>query len=498
MQDLLKTTALPSRIVLFMTQGLAADVPGHDKALACLLPLGTASFAERVMDSCALAGVRQIDVVVSEHPEALRSILQDGLPWGIRLNWHHAKESAIPYTVLRGMGLSAHENVVIGHAHQWVDSTIVHGLMQTSGVAVHVSNDVVWTGWFSAAGTVVSELGPHEDYSSMEARVRSMQGARCLIASPTAFAKNLCGADLLAAQHNALNGLQESSIPASWLRMPWGAASPDAVIHADAEIQGPVLIGARCVVEAGAELGPSTVLANDVFVAGGARVRHSVVMANTYVGGQIALENVLAQGNSVHSLKWSVRTDLSAADAMMAPLRIQSRRTTPWFSRVLACVMALMVSPLWLACFLVQRIHGARAPWRSVRAVKSNARGAHRLIHLTVRQPHSQRPLDRWVAHFGALLDIVQGRRAWFGLRPRIESEWYALGRDWQDLFSRTAIGLLHAPAWSENGESTECETYAAADAYMAVQSSAFGRAKILYAYAWRNRVAGSRLSRAG
>jgi hypothetical protein len=475
-------------VVLFMTQERPADVPGEDQLLACLLPMGTASFAERVMDSCALAGVRQVDVVVSEYPEALRQVLQDGAPWGIRIHWHHAKDSASPYKVLRGMALDPAQRLVIGHAHQWVASRIVHELVQANGVALHMAGEVAWTGWFSAGASAVSALSPHQDYESLTQRVRSMHASRCVIVAQTEHAQNLNGPDLLAAQQHALDGTQEAAVPASWLRMPWGAASPDAVIHADAEIHGPVLIGPACVVEAGALLGPGTVLAHEVYVARGARVRHSLVMANTYVGGQITLENALAQGNSIQSLKWSVRTVLSPADAMMAPLRNNASSTTPWMSRAVALLAVLALSLLLLPALLSQWITTGRRLWRKVDVVQSRVHGQNRLNSLPVRLAHSGRTLDRWVAHFGALLDIVQGRRNWFGLRPRQEPEWYALGRDWQELFSRTAIGLFHAPAWQEVGGHLDSEAYAAADAFMAVQSTMTGRVKILYSHAWRSR----------
>jgi hypothetical protein len=123
-----------------------------------------------------------------------------------------------------------------------------------------------------------------------------------------------------------------------------------------------------------------------------------------------------------------------------------------------------------------------------VQVVQSRIAGQDRLVHQTVRQAHSRAAPDRWVAHYGALLDIVQGRRNWFGLRPRPESEWYALGRDWQELFSRTAIGLFHAPAWSEARDHRDSEAYAAADAFMAVQSNMAGRVRILYTHTWRRR----------
>jgi hypothetical protein len=471
-----------------MTHERPVDVPGDDQLLACMLPLGTAAFAERVMDSLALAGVRQLDVVLSDHPEALRAILQDGSPWGIVINWHHAKESAAPYTVLRGMGLAPEDQVVIGHAHQWVSSRIVRELMQCTGVAMHVASDLLWTGWFSAPARSLSSLGQHADFAALAQHARSMQGTRCVIASPIDFAQVLCAADLLASQQHALDGRLEAAIPASWLRMPWGAASADAVIHADALILGPVLVGPGCVVEARAELGPSVVLAHDVFVAGGASVRQSLVMANTYVGGQVALENSLAQGNSIQNLKWDVRSVLSPQDAMMVPLRARASPDTPWTSQLLAALVALALLPLLLVSLLMQKMLTGNALWRRVQVVQARIPGQDQLQHQIVRQPRSDQAPDRWVAHYGALLDIVQGRRNWFGLRPRQESEWYALGRDWQELFSRTAIGLFHAPAWTEGGDNPDGEAYAVADAFMAVQATLSGRVKILYTHTWRSR----------
>ncbi len=488
MQDLTPSSPRTARVVLFMTHERPVDVPADEQQLACLQPLGAASFAERVMDSCALAGVRQLDVVVSEHPEALRHILQDGAPWGIQINWHHSKDSASPYKVLRGMALEPDQRVVIGHAHQWVASRIVRELVQAHGVALHMGSALDWTGWFSADAAAVAALGPHQDYASLATRVLSMQASRCVIVAPAEHAQNLSAADLLAAQQHALDGSQEAAIPASWLRMPWGAASPDAVIHADARIHGPVLIGPACVVEAGAELGPGTVLAQEVYVASGAHVRHSLVMANTYVGGQITLENALAQGHSIQSLKWSVRTVLSADDAMMAPLRSSASSSTPWISRAMAVLAALALAPLMLPLLVLQWISAGHVLWRTVEVVQSRVRGQDQLRCVPVRLAHSAHAADRWVGHYGALLDIVQGRRNWFGLRPRQEPEWYALGRDWQELFSRTAIGLFHAPAWNETGGNLDSEADAAADAFMAVQSTMAGRVRILYTHARRGR----------
>ena len=160
--------------------------------------------------------------------------------------------------------------------------------------------------------------------------------------------------------------------------------------------------------------------------------------------------------------------------------------------------LQLLVEPRWLAiarghlglaerdgpasnALLLQWATTGHRLWRSVQAVRSRVLGQAGLACVSVRVPHSSRSADRWLALYGALLDIVQGRRSWFGLRPRQEPEWYALGRDWQELFGRTTIGLFHAPAWTERSANLDHEAYAAADAFMAVQPSLGARVRILY-----------------
>ena len=464
------------RVVLFATSEHHADIPSDGNVLACLLQLGTACIIERVLDSCALAGVREVDLVVSEQPEELRKVLRDGGPWGIRLHWQHAKDSASPYKVLRGIGLHATDRVVVGHANQWVASRVIRELLGNPGVALHLGNDLLWTGWFSAEVDQVFEFSPSQDYAALAEWVQTVEPCRCVIASDVEYAQVHNAAELLKAQKHALDGLQESAIPASWRRFSWGAASPDAVIHAKTMIDGPVLIGPGCVVESDVELGPGTVLCRDVFVAHGAKVRNALVMSNTYVAGQVTLENAVAQGSSIQSLKWSVRTVVSAGDALVTPLHSQHATRTPALSRSLAALCAVFLLPALVPCVLVQRLGGGVWLWKPESVVKARLELENSVERVTVRLACGNRTVDRAVAQYGALLDIVQGRRNWFGLRPRRESEWYALGRDWQKLFSRTAIGFFHATAWTENNESLNHEAYAAADAFMAVQSTVSAR----------------------
>jgi hypothetical protein len=98
----------------------------------------------------------------------------------------------------------------------------------------------------------------------------------------------------------------------------------------------------------------------------------------------------------------------------------------------------------------------------------------------SLRCPNStERGASHFLAHYGALLDIAAGHRSWFGARPRSQSEWYALSRDWQLLLANTPVGCLHAPAW-DRGEAESREARAAADVFYAVSQSLSLRLRIL------------------
>lgn len=472
------------RVVIFMTAQRASDIPCGDNSLACLLPLGTATFAERVMDSCSQAGLHEIDLVLSEHPECLRERLGDGSQWGLKLNWHLAKETATPYAVLRGMSLATGQRLLIGHGHRWLSERVLQALAQQGSVAMHAEQQAGWTGWLSVDSlTIIQSLAPYADYEALSKVALAMQPQQCLMALQREFAQTDSAADLLHAQQIALQDTSGHAVPASWRRMPWGAMSPQAIVHPQALLIGPVLVGAGCVVGRTALLGPDTVLSRDVLVAEGAVVRDALVLPNTYVGGGITLEHAVAQCNSVQNLKWSVRTNLSHADAMLTPLVPASKTGSSWSGRLLATVCAVTLLPLFAVLATLQAVRGRPWGWSSMQAVTRRDEDSGLLHFHRVRQHRPNADSAEWMlGGYGALLDVVQNRRNWFGVRPRETSQWYALGRDWQQLFSRARPGFFHAPAWNDRPGASDHETLAAADAYFAVSNNVRERLRILLA----------------
>jgi NDP-sugar pyrophosphorylase family protein len=468
-------------VVLFMTAPGAADVPGGADSLACLLPFGTATFAERLMNGCAQAGLREIDLVVSENPERLRERLGDGSQWGLRLAWHLAKETATPYTVLQSLGLAPGQRVLIGHGHRWVAQGILHALVQEDRVAIAVAHDVRWTGWLSMDAASLHALAPHADFEALAGFAMAGDARHRLIAQPCEFAPADSARELLQAQRLVLQDIAGDAVPASWRRMPWGAMSPDAIVHPQARLAGPVLVGAGCTVGRDARIGPNAVLSQDVLVADGAVVRDALVLPNTYVGGSVTLEHAVAQGNAVQNLKWSVRVTLPQEDAMLTPLVSAADVRASWWGRLVALWLALLAAPLFALLVALQALRGRPLRWQSLLAVTRRAEGSGQLHTCRVRQARPDGGRAGWLLGcYGALLDVVQGRRNWFGIRPRNASQWYALGRDWQILFGRTAMGFFHAPAWVDGAGAPDSESLAAADAYFAVRAGPRERLRIL------------------
>lgn len=475
------TVSTPAiRTVIFLTQPCAADIPVPVGMPASTLAFGPASFAERVMDACAQAGLRELDLVVSEAPESLRQLLGRGERWGLSLRWHLTKDSLTPYGVLRNIGLEHEPRVLIGHAHCWVSDRVLRSLIEADRVAVCVDKAVQWAGWVSLRPLFLNAVSPHADEAALAQVAMSLHARDCVMVHRREFALAGSAAQLLRAQELALRDTTGHHIPATWIRRPWGAMSPDAVVHSRARIQGPVLIGPRVMVAADAQVGPRTVLSRDVLVANGAVVRDALVLPDTYVGGGLTLEQAIASGNLVQHLKWSVRVKLARADALLLPLRQWPGKSVGWGARGLAAGLALLASPLAGILWLTLWLGGHSGGWYHVDCVVGRDAENGTLRKRSLRLPRDGRGAQSWLGWFGGLLDVVQGTRTWFGVRPRDTAQWYALGRHWQELFSQSSVGLLHAPAWNEGRDGPDEEALAVADAFYAASAGLTERMRIV------------------
>lgn len=481
------------RAVLFLTALSDSSIPDADHPLASLLPWGHASFIEHVIQACAEAGLRDIELVSSEHPELLRSLLGDGARWGLRFRWHLVRDGATPYGFLRdGLALDANGakpmRWLVGHGHQWLQAKVITSLMQSDGVAMLLDQEPMWTGWCSLDASEAAALPLHADAPVLSEWMLRRAARQGRLVQPEQHAEPGTATHLLAQQMRMLSEAGMAGAPATWLRKPWGLMSPDAHVHPQAIIKGPALVGPGCVVNRAATVGPNAVLCQDVMLASGAVVRGSLVLANTYVSGELQLEHAVAQGASVQHTAWDVRNTLPTHDALLLPLQTAPARrgmsvARSAASRVFAVGLGAVLLPLWPLLALGAYVSGQPAAWRRMPAVLGFD-DSQQLRTIELRSA----PADvGWCAlaigFLGALLDVAQGRRRWFGVRPRSPSQWYALRRDWQRLFSGLPVGVFHAPAWADDAAHEDSEMWAVADAYFAVAGGWRERLRILLGF---------------
>ena len=477
------------RTVLFATSTATQEIPVSSDFPSALLPFGCSTFIERALDQLAEVGVRQVDLVVSARPEALRRLLGQGERWGIQLRWHLAKDAATPYGVLRSMGLEPTDRVLLGHADRWIAADALAVMVQQTQVLAHTDPEagVKWTGWGFATPEVLATLSSHIDEAALgECLCRHTTHLQMLEAIQFVEVRN--AVELLKAQQLALTEAFLQTVPASWLRTTWGAYSPDAVLEAGAVIEGPVLIGAGCFVAAGAQVGPGTVLTCNVVVSAESVVRNSLVLPQTFIGHGLELDETLVNAQSVQHLRLGVRTVLKSSEGLLLDLQHKNPISTSWLARTTALIACLVSLP-WLALdLLIRRVRGLPLRWvkRLVVVGRDVDSTNVRLQSLRCAQPSagSERHL---LSNYGAWMDVVAGHRSWFGARPRSLSEWYAIGRDWQLLLVNTPVGCLHAPAWSDGlGESQDAQ--AAADVFFAVSQGVAERMRILAVYIFRRK----------
>ncbi|MDH4390583.1 MAG: hypothetical protein QE285_04045 [Aquabacterium sp.] len=461
------------RTVVFLTAPNDDSIPHAAASMACLQPLAWSSFAERVMQSCALADIQDIDVVACDHPELLRLALGNGQRWGLRLRWHLVKDGHAPYGVLRQLSLGA-SRVLVGHAHCWLDPAALGDLLREDCAAVVLEPDRRWTGWASMPAADAAAISPHADADTLAHCMTQSAPGRCMAIQTSQFLTTGTAQDLLESQRVCLAPDAIRAAPATWLHKPWGLQSSDARVSPDAVITGPAVIGPGCVVGA-AVVGAHTVLHRDVVVAGGASVEYSLVMAGTYVGADVSVLHSVARGSVVNHVGWGVHHELPVADAVLTPLTRPEGVIKPLVTfggRLLAGVVLAAGLPALLALQLASRLKGSPSPWLRIDAVRGwNADGSLHLMPVRMNRRDSGRT-HTLLSSFGAVLDVLQGRRAWFGVRPRQPGDWYALNRDWQRLLARQPIGFFHARAWHDDGLPSSVEAQAVADAFFAASGT--------------------------
>jgi N-acetylglucosaminyldiphosphoundecaprenol N-acetyl-beta-D-mannosaminyltransferase len=448
------------RAVILATRAADGRLPLPPAWPAALLPLGHQSILEHLLGRLSQAGVRDVDLVAGEHLPDLRELLGDGERWGIRLQWRLPAPEGHVDDCIAAAARQTGDRLLVGLGHVLPDENLLGRLVTANLRCLDLAAD-------PAHAPAWSSLSPGSLLLPAAARPAEPvvecvdDGALVSVASAEEWRL---------AQARWISGEPVAIAPASWIRKPWGAVSPTARVHPSARMQGPVLIGPGCIVEAGAEIGPLSVLTRDVVVSAGTQVRGSTVLPSTYVGPGLTLDRCVANGSQIYHGLHDVSTRLARRDAALLPLHQPTGPATRLATLLGRAVALLLWVGLWPALGTVAAWRWGRSgvlPWRriSVLCPQQGADLATPQWSGMVLPRNPQRTTDRLWATVAGLADVARGRRVWFGARPRTVGQWHALPRVWQQSLAHLPVGLVYTPAWAGSAH-LQAEAQAVADVY--------------------------------
>lgn len=433
-----------------------------------LMPYGAQTISEHMIESLANAGVTHIDLVVSDRPEAIRSILGNGRRWGVSLNWHLAKDPARPYDGLRALDLMGCRRVLIGHVDRVIAGVSALNMVNQDKVALYIDgfDQLSWAGWASMSGAKVMAAVEAGALDPRQNDWRMFEGERMMLS------RELCmrvhdARSLLDAQKSVLEMMD---VPPTWIKRPWGAQSPKSHVDAAAQIEGPVLIGPGCFVGPRSSIGPHVVLTRNVVVSSDTQIENSLVMPDTLIGDGLSVADSVVSGNSLSNLRLDVHTTLAPEDGLATNMSGMTRKAPGLLGRALALVAVSACFPIYFIDAMSRPLLNQPPRWALRQAVQRRNPKTGRLETILLRGTARQlKGIPALFASYGAMLDIVEGRRCWFGVRARTEAEWVALRHEWQVLLSEVPFGLFTEPAWTDE-EDMALEAQAAADVYFAAR----------------------------
>lgn len=212
-------------------------------------------------------------------------------------------------------------------------------------------------------------------------------------------------------------------------------------ISSKAQLCAPCWIGHNVSIGHGAIIGPSAILDNKVFVQGEAEISHSIVGPETYVGQFTEIRDSFAWGSTL--LNWSRGWCTQVPDRFLLSALGEHRRdikATGMLARVAALITLLVTWPVGFAAILRSFISSHPA-FRTCRAVAPQFCGYElRAPEITYYELTNAGP---WLKRWPQLWNIVRGDFAWVGNRPLTKSQASALSNDFERLWLNTPIGLV-------------------------------------------------------
>ncbi|MBN1324040.1 MAG: NTP transferase domain-containing protein [Methanotrichaceae archaeon] len=299
-----------------------------------MLPVGNRPFLEHVIRALAVNGIEDLLVVVGYQKERIMNHFEDGLRYGVRMEYFHQHETLGTAHALKTVRSKIDDEFLVLNGDNLVDGRAIHDLLSADGdnvilaaLGTHsgdygvlsVEGDCVTrivekpgkpcagilnTGAYRFSPNIFDELdktpisdrGSYELTQTVGRLIDSGKDVRAKVTSGT-WSDAIFAWDLLMANSLAFD-LGEMRVDGeiedgARIRGAVGVGK-GSVIRSGTYIIGPVVIGRNCDIGPNATILPTTSISDSVRIGSSSEVRNSIVMSGSRIGsGTIVTDSVI-------------------------------------------------------------------------------------------------------------------------------------------------------------------------------------------------------------
>jgi lipopolysaccharide/colanic/teichoic acid biosynthesis glycosyltransferase len=267
--------------------------------------------------------------------------------------------------------------------------------------------------------------------------------------------------DILAAQQIALGPDGCALLRAGKEQRPGVWVGRNARVHPDAKLVAPIYIGENTRVEAGAEVGPYSVICADCIVDSGTSVQNSTVFQESYVGQSLEVVDSLVERNHLVNTRLGVTVPM-ADEFILGSMRNSDKEANRvgWLTRLGAAILLVIFSPAMLLTSLVLKLRRNGPVWSATEVVRLPApsdpsrwitfklwslypRELSRLSDITYQNPTHAGWRHFMLGFLPALFSVVKGDLKIVGVPPRTREELELLPLDWRESCLSAPVGIV-------------------------------------------------------
>jgi hypothetical protein len=414
-----------------------------------MLPVVDRPVLQHVVEALVIAGIREIDFILSDAPEIVERHFSTGQRWGCRIHSHLASSAERALGMLPAIAGAPGEPYLLAAGDRLPLLPAEFPVLAPDACALLFdAPDGEWLGWAILTPSAVQSAVAAEGKDGF-ARVLRAQGAASFICER--FLDTTVPLLYLQSQSAAM-GPHSSRLQISAPEIEPGVRlGRNVSLHPTAQIHAPVFVGENCQIGRGVRLGPGAIVGAGTLVDEHSSIVQSVILPGSYIGQSLDLDHTVVNRQRL----FNVRLDapLMVTDAfILGDLRRATMKTgvSAALSRCLGLMLLAGLSQMLILAVLVRFLSGRGPTVHACEAVLLPVpeEGSWPLFRQWLLLPRDEAlAADRWQFFFfvflPGLLSVVAGHCRLCGLPPRTPGEIQALPADWREFYLKSKPGLL-------------------------------------------------------